>query len=119
MDRMTHHDGTEHTDVGHADALNADAGHTEQTGAAARDVTVDEAADYVHPVDHDAGTKTDPLESEEAGSYVSGTGPDIDDVGTEEKGDYVDPVDHGAGSGHEPIEDAGDYVSPTNQPPER
>lgn len=132
---MTHHDGTETEHADNSDPVAATAvgrdganesSHVHTTDDAVdplnADRTVDEAADYVHPVDHGSGTDTEPLESEEGGDYVSGADADDasgDPAGSEEKGDYVNPVDHGPGAGDEPVEDAGDYVSPTNQPPGR
>ncbi|HEV7957810.1 MAG: hypothetical protein JWL94_349 [Microbacteriaceae bacterium] len=119
---MTHHDGTESHHVDDSDGVAATAVGGEGPAAASpapdanADRIVDEAADFVHPVDHGAGTRTEPLESEEAGGYVSVHDADApnDPAASEEKGDYVQPVDHGGGS-DEPIEDAGDYVSPTSQ----
>ena len=80
--------------------------------------TVDEAADYVHPVDRGDGTIEEPLASEDQGSYVSGAvhehehAPSADTVPMtmDEKGDYVTPVDHGAGTEVDADEESGEYV---------
>lgn len=94
---MTHHDGTE-SDHAHDDAV----------------PSTKEAADFVHPVDHGAGTKEAPLASEDEGSYVSGAEqvPNADTVpiAVDEKGDYVAPVDHGAGTETADDDEAGEYV---------
>lgn len=79
----------------------------------AADHDVEEAADFVHPVDHGAGTVEEPSEREPAGSFVTGGGSEhpADLVSAvEEKGDYVDPVDHGDGETTSFDEDAGDYT---------
>ena len=76
----------------------------------------DESADYVHPVDHGAGTEEEPLASEDEGSYVSGAvhqhAPSADTVPMtmDEKGDYVAPVDHGEGTEIDTDEESGEYV---------
>lgn len=85
-----------------------DAGNT-----SSRDDEVDEAADFVHPVDHGAGPQEQPLEAEKAGSYVTGgehanTAEQV--IDDEEKGDYVSPVDHGNGGSEMTDEEAGDYT---------
>ena len=98
---MTHHDGNE-SDHAHEPAV----------------PTVDEAADYVHPVDRGDGTIEEPLASEDQGSYVSGAvhehehAPSADTVPMtmDEKGDYVTPVDHGAGTEVDADEESGEYV---------
>jgi len=78
--------------------------------------TANEAADFVHPVDHGAGTQEEPLVAEEEGSYVSGGDhqhvPTADTVPMtmDEKGDYVTPVDHGAGTEIDADEESGEYV---------
>jgi len=96
---MTHHDGTE-SDHAHEPAV----------------PTANEAADFVHPVDHGAGTQEEPLVAEEEGSYVSGGDhqhvptADTAPMTMDEKGDYVTPVDHGAGTEIDADEESGEYV---------
>jgi len=96
---MTHHEETE-SDHAHEPAI----------------PTADEAADFVHPVDHGAGTQEEPLVAEDEGSYVSGAvrepvpSADTVPITMDEKGDYVTPVDHGAGTEIDGDEEAGEYV---------
>lgn len=119
---MTHHDGTDHdhTDGEHAAVpVSTDA---EETGAPETELSASEAANFVYPVDHGAGTAEEPLESEAAGDYVSddrhgkaaGSYTEIDDDSTvdstDEKGDYAGSVNQTDGT-EEEIDGAGDYVS--------
>ena len=96
---MTHHDGTE-----------SDHARTEAVP------TANESADFVHPVDHGAGTEQGALTSEDEGSYVSGAAhehapsADTAPMAVDEKGDYVTPVDHGVGTEIDADGEAGEYV---------
>ena len=96
---MTHHDGTDNDHEG-----------THR----APEPKVEEAANYVFPVDHGTGTDEEPVEAENEGSYVSGAAhehaPDTKPMTMDEKGDYVAPVDHGKGTKVDTDGEAGDYV---------
>lgn len=98
---MTHHDG-----------IDKEHDRADDTGVP----KVEEAANYVFPVDHGAGTDEEPVESEDEGSYVSGAAhehaptTDTMPMTMDEKGDYVAPVDHGSGTKVDVDGEAGDYV---------
>jgi|GEM_PF-4160501 len=98
---MTHHDGT-------------DREHDGVDGTP--EPKVEEAANFVFPVDHGDGRLEEPVEAEDEGSYVSGAvhehAPTTDTMPMtmDEKGDYVSPVDHGEGTKIDPDGEAGEYV---------
>ena len=104
---MTHHDGI--SDDNHGDAVTPNHDEPQSTSE-----DPGEAADFVHAVDHGAGTEEELSDGTDKGDFTTSTdhgdGPDAPPNALREDGyyvsgsadnsgpdgnDYVDPVDHG------------------------